>query len=282
MAAVLLVPTDFSEYSERALAYAISLSRILGSDVLLHHNIEHTISSGNNAYLSDKIYQDNRQKAIEQMQNLADKYAGFAYLRKEGTVQIKTALTTQKTEESILKLIEDNQVSMLVMGTKGKGAMERIFLGSTTVDMVELAPCPVLVVPEEAQFSGWEYVVYAGEFSEADPQAVELVYFLAKELEAKLTYLHISSDEEYILDDVKRLGELESQFTFTPTQMDFVLLTERSFKAGLKEYLSQQSVDILVMYRQQRSFFESLWHSSLTKEMTFHSKIPLLILKKKK
>jgi nucleotide-binding universal stress UspA family protein len=287
MPAYLLVPTDFSDYAERALAYAVSLSQLLGSHIILHHNVEKVISSANNAYLSDKLYREKEAEAARKIQDLAAKYRGFVHQTDstdegQSVVEIEPSITYGNTEERIIEILKNNaDISLLVMGTKGKSAVERIFMGSTTADMVEKAPISILVVPEAARFEGWENIVYAGDFDQADPKGVEIVSFLAQKLNAKLTYLHVSPDEESILADAQKLDALETQFTFTPAQLDFVLITEKSLRAGIDEYLEHQPIDILVMYRKQRGFFEKLWHRSRTKEMTFHSQVPILILKQK-
>jgi nucleotide-binding universal stress UspA family protein len=48
---------------------------------------------------------------------------------------------------AILKVLESQDISLIVMGTQGKGLIKEIFLGSVAYHVTRLAPCPVLLVP---------------------------------------------------------------------------------------------------------------------------------------
>ena len=48
---------------------------------------------------------------------------------------------------AILRVLESQEISLIVMGTQGKGFIKEIFLGSVAHNVSRLAPCPVLLVP---------------------------------------------------------------------------------------------------------------------------------------
>jgi nucleotide-binding universal stress UspA family protein len=48
---------------------------------------------------------------------------------------------------AILKILESEDISLIVMGTQGKGFIKEIFLGSVAHNVSRLAPCPVLLIP---------------------------------------------------------------------------------------------------------------------------------------
>ncbi|MEL7120487.1 MAG: universal stress protein, partial [Bacteroidota bacterium] len=46
---------------------------------------------------------------------------------------------------------------------------------------------------------------------------------------------------------------------------------------GLNRYAEDQQADLMIMSTGQRAFFDQLFHRSLTQQMAFHTRIPLLI-----
>jgi nucleotide-binding universal stress UspA family protein len=48
---------------------------------------------------------------------------------------------------AILQVLESQDVSLIVMGTQGKGFIKEIFLGSVAHNVSRLATCPVLLIP---------------------------------------------------------------------------------------------------------------------------------------
>jgi nucleotide-binding universal stress UspA family protein len=48
---------------------------------------------------------------------------------------------------AILRVLESQDISLIVMGTQGKGFIKEIFLGSVAHNVSRLAPCPVLLIP---------------------------------------------------------------------------------------------------------------------------------------
>jgi len=50
---------------------------------------------------------------------------------------------------AILRVLESQDVSLMVMGTQGKGFIKEIFLGSVAYNVSRMAPCPVLLIPPE-------------------------------------------------------------------------------------------------------------------------------------
>ena len=59
---------------------------------------------------------------------------------------------------AILEALKNRDISLIVMGTQGRGFIQKIFLGSVAHNVCRLAPCPVLLIPPASR---------SGEFSES-------------------------------------------------------------------------------------------------------------------
>ncbi len=92
--------------------------------------------------------------------------------------------------------IQDKRIDLLVLGTRGRGGLGKLLLGSVAEEIVRRAPWPVLTVgprnPGEPPFAGTvSGILYATDLSEASAAAATFVAILRKEHGAELTVLHV-------------------------------------------------------------------------------------------
>ena len=94
--------------------------------------------------------------------------------------------------------------------------------------------------------------------------------------------VHFFEDDEKD-DTALDMKELESFFTENAPalQITFHRIQVNNNVEGLLEFMDTFDINLLVMYRPRRSFFEKIRHPSFTKKMALRSKVPLLVLKKK-
>ncbi len=133
----ILFPTDFSETAQRALYYAEFLAAKGASKVTLLNALD---VPGHEAYPPG--YQEWAETAARKL--LA---AWRQRLLKAGVKQIQTRLDPSHPIPAILEALKTQDISLLVMGTQGKGFIKEIFLGSVAHNVSRLAPCPVLLIP---------------------------------------------------------------------------------------------------------------------------------------
>jgi nucleotide-binding universal stress UspA family protein len=138
----LLHPTDFSECAAHAQAAAIDLARTLGAEIVLLQVLVETPLYGENVLNMPKVqsvYDAQRKWAEETLE------ARVADLRQRG---MKASYRVQAGVpfEEIVRIAEEERADMIVMGTHGRGGLNRVLLGSIAERVIRLAPCPVLTV----------------------------------------------------------------------------------------------------------------------------------------
>lgn len=127
----ILFCTDFSENSERASNYAISATTEYDAELTLLHVLEDVPSP---AEAEEAI-----ATAMQQLDKLVPR-------EEPTTVKIKTAVRIGKPYQQIIQLALEMQVDLVVMGVRGRGALDLAVFGSTTYRVLQLGPCPVLAV----------------------------------------------------------------------------------------------------------------------------------------
>jgi nucleotide-binding universal stress UspA family protein len=132
-----LFPTDFSETSERA---GSSLERLADRGIAQATVLHALDVPGGEAYPPGF-----QEMAVARA--LASLTVWEERLRRAGIPRIETIFDPGRPLPAILRTLASQDVSLVVMGTQGKGFVKEIFLGSVAHNVSRLAPCPVLLAP---------------------------------------------------------------------------------------------------------------------------------------
>jgi nucleotide-binding universal stress UspA family protein len=153
----ILVPTDLSEASNRALEYAFTMASALDIEMLILHVVDsRTLQSMPYAYdqlsedFFDKLSHDDMAAEVKKVLQ-AEKEKGVTYDHK---LRVTTLVRYGVPYDQIIKTAEAEKVDFIVMGAKGASAVAEIFLGGVAEKVSRRAPCPVFLVRErQAQAS---------------------------------------------------------------------------------------------------------------------------------
>ena len=142
----ILVPTDFSETADAALAYAKTLAGCLGASLhLLHVFTDPSTAVLHAADMYAPMPPEVRERALEIARaRLAERLDADEKIYFRGTDAIVTGLTAKQ----IVKYAAEHGIELIVMGTHGRRGVAHLFLGSVAEHVVRTASCPVLTVSD--------------------------------------------------------------------------------------------------------------------------------------
>ncbi len=281
----ILLPVDFTEVSKIALDYALALARPFSSHITLFHCFEINVYPADASvppldHIQELI--EEKEKAVkQQLDDWISEIEGIHVPSQEHEAQRVTI--SGKYEQGIpLERIaaeaSNGAYDFLIMGTNGSHGMEEYLWGSTTSHLAHKVKIPLMAIPKEAAFKGIKHVVYATNFTVSDFMVIDQLQHLCSVYESKLTCVHINKDLERLPEEEKQLASLEQKFWFSPVQeLSFRLITDSSVEAGLSQFIAEQEVDALAVHTGKHSFFESLFHRSLSKKLLNHTHVPLII-----
>ena len=139
----ILVATDFSDASGLALTYAKELARRFASTLhLLHVAADADVSPGTEALWGFSETEVQRRWVDE----ATAKLEGLCSAEERTAFAVCTAVEVGPPADGVVRYAGDNRVDLIVMGTRGRGAVEQLLLGSVAAETVRRAPCPVLTV----------------------------------------------------------------------------------------------------------------------------------------
>ncbi len=138
----ILVPIDFSDYSKKALHYAVPFARQFNAKIYLLYVVEPTIYPADFSFGQigmPNVENELRTKGEQELQELIKN-------------EIKNAVPSEALVKVGLPFVEvvsfakDEKIELIIVATHGHSGVEHVLFGSTAEKIVRKAPCPVLVV----------------------------------------------------------------------------------------------------------------------------------------
>src|SRR5579872_2032448 len=189
----ILVATDFSRISERALDYASSFARRYHSELNLAHVVDPTLYTPIPMDNGTAFPIEEAMKTLESRLQVLAKGVGS-----ETTPYL--LVEEDSIGKTIHKLATEKNIDLIVVGTHGHERLQRLMLGSKAEEIFREAPCPVLTVGPgvyrrpELEFR-FKHILYATDLSPQSAEAGPLAVSLAEQYHAKLTLMHVMPGE---------------------------------------------------------------------------------------
>jgi nucleotide-binding universal stress UspA family protein len=138
----ILVPIDFSEYSKKALHYAIPFARQFNAKILLLYVVEPTIYPADFSFGQIGMPNVENELRVKGEQELHELITNEI----KGTVAAEALVKIGLPFVEVVSYAKDEGVDLIIVATHGHTGVEHILFGSTAEKIVRKAPCPVLVV----------------------------------------------------------------------------------------------------------------------------------------
>lgn len=170
----ILVPTDFSENAEHALAAAAKLARPFGASLHLLHVVQLPLLAVNPEAPAVPVtfWQELREHARKRLAPVQKK------LEAEG-LKCESEVIEDIPGFAISAAAERTHADLIVMGTRGLTGLKHVLLGSVAERTVRAAPCPVLTVKPKGEVA-FGTIVVPMDFSPSAQRSLELAKSLAK------------------------------------------------------------------------------------------------------
>ena len=140
----ILVPTDFSDHSERAAAYAAELARRFEAEQV---HCLHVVDIPADLLATSGYYMTGQsEQFIEQAREESQKSLREFVAKHLNDLPVETVFLEGRPFVEIIRYARDKDVQLIVIATHGRTGLKHALFGSVAEKVVRKAPCPVLVV----------------------------------------------------------------------------------------------------------------------------------------
>lgn len=286
---IILVPVDFSHYSEKACDFAFHFAAAHKSTIQLLHSYVGP-DFANTIQLSDVLTYDvsdpNVSEAIgqEATRKMNEFVTGLKNRIKRGElppVKFQYEVTEGLPEEIINQYAKEHNPLLIVMGTRGVGTKERELIGSVTAEVLDTCRFPVFTVPESVNMHSLNDIKHAVFFSNLEQEdilALDSLHRMFRIDNLKVTLVNIPSKKQ----NANISGPIESLFEYCKSHyLDYQFNLERlEFKTIEADYdrISRQSVDLIVVPNKKKNIFARLFNPGIAHRLLFHSDIAMMVI----
>jgi nucleotide-binding universal stress UspA family protein len=291
----ILCPTDFSEFSHRALEHATAIARWYKSKITVQHvfpSIPPPLVRDYPALLS--LSPRMRESILAELQLFSEP------ARKVG-IAVEVVLDDGHPVNEIVKRAKEAPADLVVLGTHGRGGFEKLMLGSVTEQVLRKVPCPVLTVPRGARAPSdpkpavFKTILCPVDFSKPSIKALEYAFSLAKEADAKLLLLHaleVLPDEEppetLRFDTIRyndnlrsvardRLLKLIPEGASDWSRPEVIVAVGKAYREILKT-TEEREAGLIVIGIHGRNPIDRLFFGSTTQHVVRHATCPVLTI----
>ena len=275
----ILLSTDFSKNAWHAMLYAFELYK----NEPCHFYILNVFSATSNIVDSllnmepgSELYERAKANSEEGLAKVLDT---ITLRDNKNSKHSFTPITTFNNPlDAIKQIVEDKDIEMIVMGTRGETNSRRVVYGSTALNVMEkVRNCPVIVVPEQAKHNLPKEIVFPTSYkTHFKRRELKHLVDVAKTCNASVRILHILKEnklDKKQLDNKKLLeGALEG------VDYSFHSLSYMEIPTAINCFVESRNSDMVAFINKKHAFFGSMLTQPLVKDIAYHSKVPILVM----
>jgi nucleotide-binding universal stress UspA family protein len=255
-----IVPVDFSETSLNAAKYAAQLlTGHYGVTMILYHSYSKTSEAESTLENLEKLKAELMKDHVLKMEILAFEENDFV--------------------DGLEKTARHRRADLIIMGITGRSAIAQVFFGSNTLKMAERKVCPVLIVPQNAAFSPLKNVMLTSDFKstiETTP-SIPIKDFLDV-FKPNLHIVNVDNEHYISLTENYETEKQELKKMFADYNPEFYFMRLFDVDEAINLFAESRNIDLIIAIQKNRSFISKLLNSSRTKTLSYHSKMPILVM----
>ena len=138
----ILFPLDLTENSSKILPYVLSISEKYDSIICLLHVVQ-DLNRWGKLYVPHPSMDKFQKEAIEVAKKAMDKVCENQL---QSCPNFQKRVVSGDAVDEILKVVESEDIDLLIMGTHGRKGLEHTIFGSVANNVLKKSPVPVLVI----------------------------------------------------------------------------------------------------------------------------------------
>lgn len=278
----IMVATDFSERSDRALRRATLLARQFGAGITLIHVVDDDQPR--------RIVEAERDEAETLLRQMG------ATLRQADGVACETRVIQASPFAGIAEAVADAAPDLLVIGPHRRQVLRDVFIGTTAERTIRMAGCPVLMV-NAPPAGDYRHVMQTTDLSEGSRQALQRFLSLGLSGRMRNTVLHVfdaqalrlafshampkEEQKLYLADESKAASRRLLDFLATAELDDVTPLVRYDATTAQHEILKaaeEENADLIVLSTHGQTGLAKLFLGSVTEQVLRMSSVDVLAI----
>jgi len=279
----ILVPTDFSDLSLKALKTANTYASIFGGEISLF-NSHIPISELDEPYalgMSNQIYKDYEsieESIRDRLEVLAEEYIDEEH--RNGVI-----VHVGNPAQSIVE--ESANHDMIIMSTHGRTGFTRLLLGSVAEKVLRLSKIPVMIVEDESDVDSFKKILVTTDFSDNAKAAFPYAKNIAEKTGGSVDILHILSLDQFEDDETDptikkireqrmKLIEKEHFHSLSDRVRSYAIVSDDSPHEAILKFVKNTDYNLIVMATVGKTGIKYMMMGSTTANVVRHVETAVL------
>jgi len=271
----ILVPTDFSDQAQMAIDLASQIAKKTGATVKLVHVYEYPVATAYTTLdvggpdpiegeLAREMVDQNKKQLVDEAKKLS-----------EQGINVEQELKMGNPFINLSEELKDENVDLVIMGSKGATGLEEALIGSNTEKIVRHANCPVISLKQPLDVDSVKNIVFAANYKESDEKLLAALKKLQNLFGATIHFVRVNTLNNFEPDSFakKRMKGWMRSNKFE----DFTLRIYNDVEEedGINHYAEEINADLLALGTHGRTGLGRLFSGSLAEDVVNHSNRPI-------
>ena len=291
----ILVPIDFSSFSDKALEFALEIAERFKSNLALLHAV---------VLFRDDINEEQQLQEYEEWLKMHEsRLTSHMHINKKKAAKREIEVETHilrgiSPADVILDFLNDHNFDLIVMGTHGRTGLKHLFQGSVAEKIVRLSPVPVLAVHRSVTKFQVQKILVPIDFSSYSKEATDYAIAIAQNLNAQIDFIHVIEQEihpSFYASGIKSIFQIDKGLKdrviynmkdfladqISPDiQVNFLVREGRAHKE-IVDYSKENNSNIIVIATHGLTGLDYILLGSTTEKVIRWANCPVLTIKRK-
>jgi len=272
-----LLPTDFSDNALNAIHYAEKLFKderctfyVLNTYTPVIYSYDFQMNTG--GYLGE-VADVIKNNSKSELKKIKDKFLNVKHT-------VETISSFNILTDEIIDIVNEYDVDLVIMGTKGATGAKEVLFGSNTIHVIKKAKCPVLAIPDGYFFEKPIDILFPTDYkvNYAENQ-LNMLKTIAAIYKSKVHVLHVSHSRE--LNQVEINNKLKLEKLLVDFNDTYHSVRDQEIPVAINEFQKSTYIQLLMMINNKHSFFENLFFKPVINQIGFHLNAPFLVIPSK-
>jgi nucleotide-binding universal stress UspA family protein len=268
-----------------AYIYGIKFARNINAELIILNAFKVEVGNDITEEKYNNLKKDNWFKAYNEISKF-NKYFLEEHARTDTDLRIKFdyRFVNGIFVDEIRNIAREENVDLIVLPISDKREFNKRQLKIIQDNIFEKNRTSLLVVPFGSVFRPVKNIVFATDLKRLNkyPKYLNDVIHYAELFDSSIHFIHISSREKAEILDNSETYQLVMQAIEKNKRHTFTSLHGKDIIETVNQYVSECNADILVVVKHQHYFLDSIFHESLSKEISLYSKVPVLVMREKR
>lgn len=272
----IIVPIDFSKYSEYALEAAAILAKKHHAEILALHMLE----MSDNLFLTSS--EEQKSKTFYFLRLAEQRFEQFLNQDYLEGITVRPMVKKSKVFSEVSEVAKEQGADLIVMGSQGTSGFSEVFVGSNTEKVVRHSSIPVLVIKQRPSNFNFDTVVFASDFMENKVDVFkQALQTIGEGSDFNLLYVNVPGQ------NFKSTAEMEQTVANFLMKADGNIdrlskvhyVSDYSIEKGIVNFANVLGADLIVMPTHGRRGLSHFFEGSITEDLANHSTLPVMTIR---